>query len=107
MLLRNVRLAVGLPTRLMGRKVLRFEAGLAIYAARGLWSRSAEITAVALTACRGWQFFSKIEMRKLDIFQVASNVSLVAETGVRKKSVSMWKLKLRELDAKIVLIGVL
>ena len=43
--------------------------------------------------------------------QVASNhyVSLVAETGVRKKSVSMQKLKLklRELNAEIVLISVL
>ena len=44
--------------------------GLAIYAARGLWSRTAEITAVASTVCGGWQFFSKNEMRKVDIFQV-------------------------------------
>ena len=50
--------------------------GLAIYVAVGLRSGTAEIIAVAFTAC----------MRKLDIFQVASNVSLVAEIGVRKKS---------------------
>ena len=35
---------------------------LAIYVARGLRSRTAEITAVAFTACNGWQFFSKVEM---------------------------------------------
>ena len=29
--------------------------------------------------CSGWQFCSKNEMRKLDIFQVVSNVSLVAD----------------------------
>ena len=33
--------------------------GLAIYAARGLRSGSAEITAVAFTGCGGWQFFSR------------------------------------------------
>ena len=71
-------------------------AGLAIYAAMGLRSRTTEFTAVAFTA----QFFLKNEMRKLDIFQVASDVSLVAETGVRKKSVCMRKLKLRELNAE-------
>ena len=42
----------------------------------------------------GWQFLLKNEMQKLDIFQVASNGSLVAETGVRKKSISMQKLRL-------------
>ena len=56
-------------------------AGLAIYVARGLRSGSTETTEVTFTACGGWDFFSKNEMRKLDIFQVASNVSLVAEVG--------------------------
>ena len=57
------------------------------------------------------EFFSKNEVRKLGIFQVASNVSFhymassknhpnLAEIGVRKKSVSMRKLKLRELNAE-------
>ena len=60
-----------------------------------------QITAVAFTACGGWQFFfEKNEMRKLDIFQAVSNVSLVAEAGVRKKSASMRKLKLRNLNAE-------
>ena len=36
--------------------------------------------------------FTENKKRKLNIFQVASNVSLVAETRVRKKSVSMPKL---------------
>ena len=35
--------------------------------------------------CGGWQFFSKNEMRKLDIFQLASNVSLVADAGCRRR----------------------
>ena len=61
-------------------------------------SGSAEITAVAFTACGGWQNFSKNEMRKLDILP-ASNVSLAAETGVRKKSVGMRKLKLQVFRA--------
>ena len=65
-----------------------------VVVALGTFPRVAErncgkITAVALTACGGLQFFSKNEMRKLDVFQVASTVSLVAETGVQKKSVSM------------------
>ena len=37
------------------------------------------------TAVAG-NFFSKNEMRKLDIFQVVSNVSLVAEAGCRRKT---------------------
>ena len=49
-------------------------AGLAIYVARGLWSGSAEITAVAFTACGGWRVSSKNEMQKLDIFQVVSTL---------------------------------
>ena len=76
------------------------EAVLAIYAASGLQSGTAETTAVAFIACGGGHFFSKNEMQKLDIFQVVSDVSLVADTGVRKKSMSMRKLKLRELNAK-------
>ena len=44
--------------------------------------------------------FSKNEMQKLDIFQVVSNASSVAETGVQKKSISTWKLNLRELNAE-------
>ena len=55
--------------------------------------------------------FLKNEVRKLGIFQVVSNVSFhkmafskyhpnLAETEVRKKSVSMQKLKLRELNAE-------
>ena len=39
-------------------------------------------------------------MRKLEIFQVGSNVSLVAEARVKKKSVSMRKLNLQELNAE-------
>ena len=50
--------------------------GLAICAARGLQSGTAEITAVAFSACGGWRFFLKNEMRKLDIFQVASNIHM-------------------------------
>ena len=77
-------------------------AGLTIYAARGLRSGTAEMIAVAFNACGGWQFFPKNEMRKLDIFQEASNVSLVAEAGAWKKSASMRKLKLRELKRRIL-----
>ena len=36
--------------------------------------------------CGGWQLLSKNEMRKLDIFQVASNVSLVVEAGCGRRS---------------------
>ena len=63
--------------------------GLAIYTARGLRSGTAKIAAVAFTACGDWQFSLKNEMQKLDIFQVVSNLSLVAETAVRKKSVRL------------------
>ena len=56
--------------------------------------------AVAFTACGGLQFFSNNEMRKMDIFQGASNVSLVEEAWVWKKSASTRKLKLRELNAE-------
>ena len=60
-----------------------------------------KLTAVAFTALR-WLaiFFRKMRCRHLDIFQVASHVSLVAETGLRKKSVSMQKLKLQESNAE-------
>ena len=86
-------------------------AGLAIYAARGLRSGTAEITAVVFTACGGWQVVLKIEVRKLGIFQVASYVistswhfqnlhPKLAEIGVQKKRVSMRKLKLRQLNAE-------
>ena len=73
--------------------------GLAIYAARGLRSGTAKLPQW-LYRLRWLEILSKNEMRKLGIFQVASNVSLVAETGVQKKSVSMRKLKLRELNAE-------
>ena len=46
---------------------------------------TAEITAVVFYHCGGWQFFLENEMRKLDIFQVASNVSLVAEAGAKEE----------------------
>ena len=54
------------------------------------------MTAVLFTACGGWQFYSKSEVRKLDIFQAVSG----GRNRVRKKSVSMRKLKLRELNAE-------
>ena len=57
-------------------------AGLAIYAARGLRRGTAEITAVIFTTA----VKSENEMRKLDIFQVASNVSLVAEAGCKRRA---------------------
>ena len=57
-----------------------------IYVVVGLRSGTAEVTAVAFTACGGWQVFSYNEMRKLDIFQVTSNLSLVAETGCGRKA---------------------
>ena len=36
--------------------------------------------------CGGWQLFLQNEMRKSDIFQVASNVSLVAEAGCKRRA---------------------
>ena len=61
-------------------------AGLAIDAARGLRSGTVEITAVVFTTAVVGNLFSKNEMRKLDIFQVVSNVSLVAEAGCRRRA---------------------
>ena len=69
--------------------------GLAIYAARGLRSGIAENTAVAFTACGGWQFFWKMRCGN----RTSSRWHQMAKTGVRKKSVSMRKLKLWELNA--------
>ena len=58
---------------------------VAIYAARGLRSGTAEITSVVFTPAVAGNFL-KNEMRKLDIFQVASNVSLVAEAGCGRRA---------------------
>ena len=70
---------------------------LAIFAARGLRSGSAEITAVFFTACRDWQFFSKNEMRKLDIFQVVSNMSLVADEKSEHLETQIARVERRKL----------
>ena len=48
-------------------------AGLAIYAARGLRSGTAEIIAVAFIACGGWQLFSKKEVQKSGIVLVSKS----------------------------------
>ena len=65
-----------------------------------LWTgpRTAEIVAVAFTAYGGWQFFSKNEMRILDIFGFKCEFG--GGNRVRKKSVSMRKFKLRESNAE-------
>ena len=67
----------------------------------GVASGTMEITAVAFTACGGWQFFFEMRCGNWTSSR-ASSVSLVAETGVQKKtlSVSMRKLKLQELSAE-------
>ena len=61
------------------------KAGLAIYAARGLRSGTAEMTAVVFTTAVAGNFFffffRNCETRKLDIFQVAS-----AEAGCRRRA---------------------
>ena len=48
----------------------------------------------------GWQIFSKNEMRESDIFQVVSNVSLVAETGCEEECKHAETQIARELNAE-------
>ena len=76
------------------------KAGLAIYAARGLRSGSAEITAVVFTAAVAGNYF--LEKRDAEIGHLPGGFKCEfgGRNWVRKKSLSMRKLKLRELNAE-------
>ena len=89
--------------------------GLAIFTLQGSHATELRKLPQWFYRLRWLAIFSKHEVRKLDVFQMASNVSFhqmafsknhpnLVEIGVRKKNVNMWKLKLRE---QIVLIRVL